>query len=302
MNIKQMSDRELYEYCRFVGAKARMWKRRFVALLPEVSRRGLHQKKGFATIVEFAAKVGGMGKKTVEAVFQVEKHICDKPFLQKALPEVGVDKVRVIATIATKENQKDLAEKVKTMSKPALELFARAMREESMKGSCQSPPGRRREQMSFSVDEEIAFKLRKFKQQLEKERKEAVEWNEVMKKLLEKSSERAAERRTTKPRAATRVSHRVSRYVPAKRKREIEHTYYGRCAFPSCNKPSEELHHPERFSIVRNHNNLKPLCKAHHELAHHRLIEHETESPTWWRIREESVSDKKVVAYRIRLL
>ena len=130
MNIQQMSDRELYEYCRFVGAKARMWKRRFVALLPEVSRRGLHRKKGFATIVEFAAKVGGIGKKTVEAVFQVEKHICDKPFFKKILPEVGVDKVRVIATIATKENQKDLAEKVKTMSKPALELFARAMREE----------------------------------------------------------------------------------------------------------------------------------------------------------------------------
>ncbi|MFC1655632.1 hypothetical protein ACFL3C_02070 [Patescibacteria group bacterium] len=253
MNLLKMTDCELYEYCREIGGKARLWKKRFVATLPEIARRGIHKKKGFATITEFAAKVGGVGKKTVEAVFQVEKRIKDKPALMELLPKVGVNKVRVISSIATKENQKDLAEKVQTMSKPALELFARSQRE-GIKGIGQAPPGRKkREHISFGVDEKIALKLRKFKQRIEKERRQAVDWNEVMKALLENVEDDQE-----------------------------------RCAFPDCNKPAEEIHHPERYSLTKSHENVKPLCKTHHEIAHHGLIENEEGDPTTWRIRKHA--------------
>lgn len=131
MNIKKMTDRELYEYSRMVGANLREWKKKFVALLPEIARRGIHRKHGFATITEFAAKVGGVGKNTVERVFQVSKLIDDKPMLKEFLPEVGVHKMKVIATVATKENQKILAKKVVEMSKAALEKVVKAMRNDA---------------------------------------------------------------------------------------------------------------------------------------------------------------------------
>ena len=152
-----MTDKELYKLCQEYGAKARKWKNKFVALLPEVARRKLHKKHGFATVTEFAAKVGGVSRVVVENMFQVEKHIADKPALKKLIPKVGLNKVRVVATLATQENQEDLAKKVKTMSKGALELFAQEQRAEKIH------PGMKRSTVSFSLDEDVEFKLRKFK-------------------------------------------------------------------------------------------------------------------------------------------
>lgn len=274
MNIKKMNDNELYEYCREIGGKARMWKKRFVALLPEIARRGIHKKHGFATITEFAAKVGGVGKKTVEAVFQVEKHIKDMPALREVLANVGVHKIRAIATIATKENQKDLAEKVQTMSKLALEEYARSRKEiDTHRKTLEigTPPGREKEFFGFHIDKKIMLKLRKFKLKIEKEKKEAIDWNEVMKALLENVEE------------------------------EQE-----KCVYPGCNKPAEEVHHPERYSLTKSHEKLVPLCKTHHELAHNGLIENEESDPATWRIREKAdarspkfVIDRKVIGYKM---
>jgi hypothetical protein len=225
--LQKIDDKTLYEYCQYVGKQARIWKNHFVALLPEVAKRGLHKTHGFATIVEFAAQVGGVGKKTVEAIFQVEKLLNDKPILKDLIPVVGVNKVRIVATIATKENQNILAEKVKEMSKSALKVWTREvknMRENGLlneklentqdKGkqvlaendlasnlgqqnlldiennptSGQFPPGRsNREHFNFGLDENVSFKLRLFKQKLEKAKKISLEWNDVIDELLKKA-------------------------------------------------------------------------------------------------------------------
>jgi hypothetical protein len=272
MNFSEMNDKELYEYCRLTGRKAREWKNRFVAALPEVARRELHRKKGFATVVEFAAKVGGVGKKTVETVFQVEKRLADKPELKKLIPKVGINKVRIVATLATRENQVELAEKVKTLSKPALELFAREQRAPEI------PPGRKREMLSFAVDEEVALKLRKFKNKLG-----TVEWNDVMKELLKAVEEKPKKVRLVKP------VKKVMRYVPASKQRSLS----DHCVYPGCNKPAEQIHHPQRFSLSKNHENLKPLCKAHHELVHNG---HEPQ--TWNPHPLSPLIDKKFNRYR----
>jgi hypothetical protein len=97
-NVRMMSDQDLMARCQEFGKKAREWKNRFVALLPEVSRRGLHRRRGFATVIEFAAKVGGVGKKTVETIFQIERKLEDKPELKAMVSQVGVNKVRVVAS------------------------------------------------------------------------------------------------------------------------------------------------------------------------------------------------------------
>ncbi len=267
-----MTDKELYERCVFVGKQARKWKNEFVALLPEVARRELHKKHGFATVVEFAAKIGGVGRKTVEAVFQVEKHIYDKPELKKLIPKVGINKVRIVATMATKENQEDLAEKVKTLSKGALELFAKEQK------APETPPGRRRTMVSFSLDEEVEFKLRKFKNSMG----EATEWNDVVKKLL--SLAEAAPKKVRKVKAGSKIT----RYVPASVRRELPE----QCQYPGCGKPAQIIHHPERFSLRPNHDNLKPLCKGHHELVHGGF------EPKEWSAKTHSSIEKKLASIR----
>lgn len=246
--IQKIDDKTLYAYCQYVGRQARTWKNHFVALLPEVAKRGIHKTHGFATIVEFAAKVGGVGQKTVEAVFQVENLLNDKPALKNLVPEIGVNKVRIVATIATTENQNLLAKKVKEMSKSALEVWTREVRlmreqgllneklentrqdgnghsqkdlaenlagnnnldrctsqtqtqnqtqqnlfnvqtgsinPENISEDCPFPPGRsKREKYSFGLDENVSFKLRFFKHKLEKAKKIALEWNDVIDELL----------------------------------------------------------------------------------------------------------------------
>ena len=255
-----MTDKELYEKCIEAGKNARKWKNRFVAMLPEVARRGLHRKHGFATIVEFAAKVGGVGKATVDAIFRVEKYVSDKPVLKELIAEVGVAKVRVVASIATPENQRDLAKKVKTMSKAALEMYARMKREPE-----KPIPGSRRTNVSFGLDEDVEFKLRKFKNDMGGDK---IEWNDVIKALLEKVA-----RCTRHTNQARHVKKKITRHVPVAIKQSLPE----KCQFPSCNKPAEVTHHPHRFSLRANHNNLKPLCKAHHELVHN------GEEPPEWR-------------------
>lgn len=246
-----MTDKELYKLCREYGAKARKWKNKFVSLLPEVARRELHKKHGFATVTEFAAKVGGVSRVVVENIFQVEKYIADKPALKNLIPKVGINKVRVVATLATQENQEDLAKKVKTMSKGALELFAQEQRAEKIH------PGMKRTTVSFSLDKDVEFKLRKFKNNMGG----AVEWNDVIKKLLEKAADLPKKVRKVRK---VRPPGKITRYVSASIRRKLPK----KCQYPGCNKPAEVVHHPERFSLRPNHNNLKPLCKVHHEFVH----------------------------------
>lgn len=217
--IVAMTDRELYQYCQDVGAKARDWKKRFVALLPEVAKRNLHRKYGFASIVDFAGRLGGVGEYTVESVLRIQKYIEDKPALIEALPKVGVHKLRLIATIATKENQEILAKKVQEMSKSALEVWAREIRPgtEIAKGII-AGKGLSEGQIqlfgnangfenfsnmssvdehihySFDVDKNTDFKLRKYKLEMEKAIKRYATWCEVMQKLIKDEFEAEAEK------------------------------------------------------------------------------------------------------------
>ena len=245
-----MNDKEIWNLGLSYGKNARAWTKKFVALLPEIAKRGLHKNHGFQSIYEYAAKVGGIGRRTVECVFQIQKHIEDKPALKKILPKVGVHKVRIIATIATKENEKELAKKVLTMSKPALEFYAREQKAPKM----EIPPGRDFKTLSFQVEPEVELELRKLKGKGET-------FNDVMKKLLAM----VPKEKKLKPRK-TRPS--KSRPIPAQKRREALAKTNGKCAVEGCNRPATAIHHPKPWAIHRSHDELEPLCKDHHEFAH----------------------------------
>ncbi len=262
-----MTDKELWKLGLTYGGNARNWKKKFVALLPEIARRGLYKAHGFASVFEYAAKVGGVGKRTVEYIFQVQKHIEDKPALKEILPKVGVHKMRVVATMATQENQGELAKKVQTMSKPALELYAREQKAPKL----EIPPGGDFTLLSFHVEPEVELKLRKLKEKGET-------FNDVMKKLLALVPKQKEVR-------SRKVKESKSRAAPAQKRREALNETNGKCCIAGCNRPATEIHHEKPWAIFKSHKKLKPLCKPHHEL------EHQT----------ESVVDQKFRKYKMQV-
>lgn len=196
--------------------------------------------------------------------------------MKKLISKVGINKVRIVATLATKENQSDLAEKVKTMSKTALELFAREQRAPK-----ETPPGRERSTVSFSLDKDVEFKLRKFKNKMG----DAVEWNDVIKELLEKAEKPVGKVRKARK---TKKTKKITRYICVETKNRLPE----KCQYPGCNLPAQVIHHPERFSLQANHNNLKPLCKGHHELAHNGF------EPEEWSARTHKPIEQKYIDHR----
>ena len=62
----------------------------------------------------------------------------------------------------------------------------------------------------------------------------------------------------------------ASRYMPAKIERIIRAQYGDVCSEAGCTKPAAHIHHQKPFALFGSHDprHLRPLCKAHHELAH----------------------------------
>ena len=54
MNLRKLTDPELYKLCQEYGLNARQWMRKFAGLLPEVKRRRLYRRHGCSSIHEFA--------------------------------------------------------------------------------------------------------------------------------------------------------------------------------------------------------------------------------------------------------
>ncbi len=63
---------------------------------------------------------------------------------------------------------------------------------------------------------------------------------------------------------------RKSTYVSVKIKTVLHEEYGTKCSIPTCNKPAEEDHYSQRFSIAGLHDPryMAPMCKEHHEIAH----------------------------------
>ena len=123
---------------------------------------------------------------------------------------------------------------------------------------------------TIHIDDETEFELRKFKQQLEKERKEPIDWNSTLKEMVKRASNEkmVKAKKTPKSAPSSGPRNKSSRYIPAKIKHELQQNYHGRCAYRGCNKPAEHIHHQDGFSITKNHENLIPLCKTHHDFIH----------------------------------
>lgn len=331
-NLQSLSDKELYQKCCVFGAEARKWSRKFVALLPEVEKRQLYKKYKFYSIFEFAAKLAGINRETVLEVLRVARKLEDKPLLLEQLEEQGINKLRVVANVANKENEKILAEKIREMSKPTLEVFVREMRngkltdeefrpgtefdDQTMENKNGQPPEQsgKRISITFPLEPKVELRFRELQKKLSKENKGPVDFNEVLRTLMDTYDEAHGKGRkegadqnleTMKNEVNEILEKRPvgCRYIPAKEKQFLYQKYGGRCAFSECWKLPEIFHHTRRFSLNPSHDPdfVVPLCKEHERLAHLGLIENEEKPPEEWRLKmeREKVGPKYAVDRRV---
>ncbi|MFH1720629.1 MAG: hypothetical protein ABH856_03425, partial [Patescibacteria group bacterium] len=161
--------------------------------------------------------------------------------------------------------------------------------------------------LSFEVDSETEFLFRKFKQELEKEKKEPVSFNQTLKALLMRTGNSEKRASESKPRDNWRTAYNntheiIRRAIPSFRK----HALPKKCEFPGCRKPATIIHHPDRFALTENHNRIVPLCDTHHKIAHAGLIGNEHEPAAGWRIcktpnraTKKYKIDQKVMRYQM---
>lgn len=203
MKLVELSDSQLYRLCQEYGIRARLWKRKFVGLLSEVYRRHLYKRRGYGSIYEFASKLGGVSQESVDRILRLAERIDDKPALKNLL-ETGAHgwtKIEAVSYLATTENEKDLAEKVFTMSQSSLQIFVQEVRKTASKSvfednsqyelqmtqDSQMEELEQWQRMSFPVSPDVLRALYFLKQALEKKSKQTLTWNDVMKFFLRKN-------------------------------------------------------------------------------------------------------------------
>jgi len=128
--INKLTDKQLHAHCQTCGADIRKLQKEFAGYLHEVALRSLYKRHGFYSLYEYAAKLAGMSHAVVDEIMAIHKKLEDKPILKDLIAEQGWTKLKIVASSATPENQGFWAEKVKEMSKIALETYVKELRKQ----------------------------------------------------------------------------------------------------------------------------------------------------------------------------
>ncbi len=294
MELLKLSDSELYQRCRQYGMLALLARRKFAGLLPEVKRRELYRRRGFASIHEFAAKLSGMSAESVDKVLRLSARLEDKPFL-KVQFESGTQawsKIEKVSFIATPETDKFWSEKVEKLSQPALEAFVASTKTPDMLQIALQSDGENEmnvmqvwNSLNFPIAPEVEKELRAFKEQ-----SKSLTFNEAVKKLLQNQGTRMEVSVQLCPDCVKkRADEAETRYIPADVRKIIQQKYKGSCGFPGCIDGAKSLHHTRRYALNKSHdpNYIVPLCNKHERLVHSGLIANENLQPENWRILKE---------------
>ncbi|MEK7523606.1 MAG: hypothetical protein AAB588_01115 [Patescibacteria group bacterium] len=321
----------LHQKFRHYGQNAKEWMRKCVLLLPKIEHCRIWKQKGFGSIYEYAAKLAGMSRNTVDDALRILRKIEDKLELQKVVETKGINAVRPVASIATSETAKFWAEKAMEMSKNTLEVYVKELRkfeisshelpnientnnaeartseawpQEVSRTSTGNNAKNTHQQAIHDFDSLAASQLLfpqkitlimqldpQIANQLQK-LKGSGDWNELMQELLKI---RSAQLQAQKPEPVQTSA----RHIPIEIQRHVLAKTNGTCAFPGCKKPYQILHHTQRFALEKIHdpNRLEPLCKSHERLAHLGLIENENLPASEWSIRQKA--DENAATYVI---
>lgn len=293
-----------------LGSKRHKLKNEMLAILPEIYESGIY-KKYASTIVEYAGKYGDIAKTTVIKRLRLEENLEGKPYLKAAIKEVGIHKVAMVAKLATPGNEQAFADKVKNMSKSAIQTLSKELRQKSAEKSVENLTDGPQfchaaaTTIKIELDSEMTFLFLKLKKKMEKN----LSNKEVFRKILEKMNEINEQKNKTRKKNFTGETFEknkkhistvvVPRYVSVKTKRSAMSETEGRCSYPGCNKPPTVFHHKDRFSKSKNHSSVIPLCRDHHEFMHNGLVPNEIKNCNSWQLKIENFPEQKAdIFYR----
>jgi hypothetical protein len=298
MELQKLSDSDLYQRCKNYGLNARIWKRRFAGLLPEVLRRGLHRKRGCVSIHEFAYKLGGMSKEAVDKVLRLSAHLADKPLLREQLESgsEGWSKIEAVAFVARPETDAFWARKVVELPKLALEAFVNEKRKYENNRLDFTPGGNfaseKTAALTFRVRPAVEERLRLYKHRMEKAKKRPLALEEVLELLLDgvESDKKVVQEVVCPSCAEKKGLEATGRAIPRMVQKVVQSRFGEKCGFRGCRLPATSLHHTRRFSLDPHHDPgaIVPLCTAHERLVHSGLVEDERISPVEWRILDQA--------------
>jgi hypothetical protein len=254
-------NRKLHKLACEYGGRSLHWRGKFIGLLPELYERKVFEDYGFGSIFEYAAKLAGLSQQQVRDVLNLGVRVEPFPAMKQALVsgEVSVNKLMRVVSIATPENEAELVTLVKQLPKSAVEVMVRDFKIQNglykPKNEAKVLPGQ-----DLGLSEEVVAKL------LELQSK-GLSINGLLLEFLQK---READLEAEKTAVADELPEAQSRYIPVNVRRVIQKEHGDKCSMPSCGRPSVDLHHTQRFSIVQRHDPrfIAPLCKNHHTLAH----------------------------------
>ncbi|MFA5793323.1 MAG: hypothetical protein WC897_05690, partial [Candidatus Gracilibacteria bacterium] len=182
-----------------------------------------------------------------------------------------VNKLARVNSIATAENDLELAETVKILPRGALETFVRDEKNARLQSDKMhdfgGPNGLGKplfevesvhvHTLNFELSAEVTEELNRLNSQ----------GQDVSKILLELLEQRKAKRRGQQTSQAKQTP---SHHVPTRVSKILNQEFGTKCSIPNCTKPAQEIHHSQRFAIAKTHDPrfLAPLCHEHHQLAH----------------------------------
>lgn len=274
--FQNVSDSQLLQLCEKFGRRALHWRAKFIGLLPEVDRRKLYEKRGLNSIFEFAYKFAGLSQEQVRRTLNLERRFGDKPNLKNLLinGEVSINKLARVASIATNENEGELAERVEVLPRGALEALVRDYKISQIQSAeesnlenqnglnetlfdCESV---RAHTLNFEISQENIQELNRLHSQ-------GHDVNAIISTLLKKRDEEIQNKKEALGQQAKPVK---SRAIPAKIKTILHEEFGNKCSIPGCKKLSGGTHHSQFFSLTRTHDPryMAPMCRDHHALAH----------------------------------
>lgn len=255
--LAELSDSVLLQRAEHFGKQARLWRQKFLGLLPEIDKRKLYIQKGFDSIFVFAFMIGGASESQVRSVLRLEKKLVATPALHALLVEgeVSHHKLDRIASIAEPANENFLANQVQLLSRRSLDTLVKDEKHDTL-GLCAQTSILQ----NLTLAKDVEYELIQMQQK-------GIDIDVELRAFLQHRKEEIA---AAKEEMIEPSVKRISRYLPKKTREVLQKEYGTKCAKEGCNKPSENIHHTARYSLTNSHNllYLAPLCKAHHEIAH----------------------------------
>lgn len=293
LEVKIISDDRLIDEALKCGENIRFLRVRFANLLIEINARKLYLRENCHSIYEFAAKYAAMTHRSVREILRVDSYLKDLPELSRIFRDKGWSKVRIVAHLATPETDFFWAEKTMLLSKASLEEYVRLwkLKHHFKTREFESDLVR----LSFKVTPKVNFQLRQLKQKLHKIRKVPINFNALMKYLLQ-GVHGGPIKKYVVPSTAKHIDvkkrlNNFKKFLPGEKraiplmvKRQVLEKFGSKCVFPCCRSPFDIFHHVNRWSLHKFHHadTILPLCKVHERIAHAGLVKNEDEAPSNW--------------------